>query len=147
MAILAVLVLVISPQTLPARARSGQRLRNQPRGIDQVSAVAKDPHPKPFTAHYLEAPEGLLDESPYPTLSVHDGQLVSYARDNDVTNLYPDHVPILARTPDGVRWDVRKMPKTLREYDWSRFGLVALDWPIKPSKSSQFELDDGNRGF
>jgi len=29
--------------------RSGQRLRNQPREIDQVLAVAKDPHPKTST--------------------------------------------------------------------------------------------------
>ena len=35
----------IRPRTLAGCDRSGYRLRNQPRGIDQVSAVAEDPHP------------------------------------------------------------------------------------------------------
>ena len=46
LAILAVLVVRIRPMTLPSRDRSGQRVRNQPREIDQLSADPKDPHPK-----------------------------------------------------------------------------------------------------
>ncbi|HEX7699172.1 MAG TPA: hypothetical protein VF403_00535, partial [Kofleriaceae bacterium] len=103
--------------------------------------------PTSFTTHYIKAPEGLLGQDQFPALSVRDGDLIAYARDNDNTNLYPEKSPILARTADGVTWDVRKMPKGLREHDWSRFGLVALLWPKKPSKLSQLELDDGKHGF
>jgi hypothetical protein len=103
--------------------------------------------PKPFTTHYLEAPEGLLEQDHFPELSVRDGVLIAYARDNDETNMYPEKTSILARTADGVTWDARKMPKGLRKSDWSRFGLVALLWPKKPSKFSQLQLDDGKHGF
>jgi hypothetical protein len=53
LAILAVLVVPIRPTTLPSRARSGQRIRNQPREIDQLSADPKDPHPYDFWASLI----------------------------------------------------------------------------------------------
>ncbi|MBK9031384.1 MAG: hypothetical protein IPL61_08605 [Myxococcales bacterium] len=54
LAIRAALVFDIRPATLPAHDRSGQPVRNQVAGIDQLSAVAEDPHPLP-TADLVEA--------------------------------------------------------------------------------------------
>jgi len=114
-------------------------------GVPPDPATVCDP--KPFTTHYVTAPEGLLEQDHFPTLLAGRSQLIAYARDDDSSNIFPEKSPILARTADGVTWDVRKTPKGLREYDWSHFGLVGLLWPKKPSKGSQLELDDGKGGF
>src|SRR5438128_739690 len=45
LAILLAAFIGIRRRTLPATDRSGQAGRDQPAGIDQVCAVAKDPHP------------------------------------------------------------------------------------------------------